>query len=65
MPAILSQEGEDLWLDQAVREPDRLLSALSPYKDEEIAYHPVSNLVNAPRNDTAECVSPLAEAVAE
>lgn len=57
MPVILPAEAEDLWLDPAAGE-DALRALLVPYAGE-MAAHPVSTLVNSPRNNLPECVLPF------
>lgn len=60
MPVILDHKEYDLWLDPRVEEPERLLPLLCPFSSEALMAYPVSPLVNTPRNDTPECVEPLA-----
>jgi putative SOS response-associated peptidase YedK len=56
MPVILASEAVDPWLDPA-SDPDDLLAYLRP-NGEGIVTHPVSLLVNSPKNDVPECVAP-------
>jgi putative SOS response-associated peptidase YedK len=58
MPVILSPADYELWLDEAVQEPERLMPLLRPYAGDLEAY-PVSSLVNNPRNNAPECLAPL------
>ena len=58
MPAILSREAEDTWLDVDVKDNATLLKILQPYADEYMDFHPVSTLVNSARIDSEECVAP-------
>jgi putative SOS response-associated peptidase YedK len=60
MPVILPQTDEHLWLDASVTDTAELLPLLSPYAEELEAY-PVSRRVNAPANDSAECIEPTGE----
>ena len=60
MPVILPQTDEHLWLDASVTDTAELLPLLSPYGEELEAY-PVSRKVNAPANDSAECIEPAGE----
>lgn len=59
MPAILSQEETDLWLDPLLQNPLDLISLLKPYPDGELHMYPVSNLVNSPQNNTPQVIAPL------
>ncbi|RCS53950.1 SOS response-associated peptidase [Bremerella cremea] len=61
MPVILSGNDIDLWLDQKVEDSKTLLPMLDPYPDEEMETYPVSTLVNSPKNESSECIEPLAE----
>lgn len=58
MPVILSPADYELWLDEAVQEPERLTPLLRPYAGDLEAY-PVSPFVNSPRNNAPECLAPL------
>ena len=59
MPVLLPPDEWELWLDPGVQDAARLAPLLRPYPDDEIAYTPVSRLVNNPRNDLPQCVEPL------
>jgi putative SOS response-associated peptidase YedK len=59
MPVILGKQDHDLWLDPAVGDKALLAPLLKPYANEEIEFHPVSRMVNNPRNDVPQCVEPL------
>ena len=61
MPVILSGEAEEVWLDRAVEDSGALTQLLAPYDAEEMEAYAVSTLVNAPGNDSPECIVPLAE----
>lgn len=58
MPAILSGNGWETWLDP---EADRRLlrAMLGPLSPEELVAYPVSRLVNNPRNDGPELIEPV------
>ena len=60
MPVVLGPRSFDRWLDPTCAPAD-LESLLVPYPAEEMAAHPVSTMVNSARNDSAECIRPLAE----
>ena len=59
MPVILSKDGERVWLDPIIQDPERLLSLLMPYPADEMEVYPVSTKVNSPANDGPECLTPL------
>lgn len=58
MPVILPPDAYAQWLDSAPRSPESLDPLIKPYPSEEMTAHPVSTLVNDPRNERAECVVP-------
>jgi len=62
MPALLVEEAEDVWLDPAVEDPDRLLPLLAPYPAERMAAYDVSPLLNSPENDGPEVIARTAPA---
>lgn len=57
MPAILTPEAEDAWLDPR-RDPASLSALLVPYPGALVAQD-VSTLVNSPRHDEPACVAPV------
>lgn len=59
MPVILDKKNYPEWLDPAPRSPDRLLHLIKPFPAEKMSAYPVSNLVNVPFNDRAECLIPI------
>ena len=56
MPVILPPTAYDLWLDPDTTEPEVLNGLLVPYPADEMMAHPVSDIVNSPRNDTPDCI---------
>ena len=58
MPVILPPSAYAQWLDSTPRTPESLQALIKPYPAEEMAAHPVSTLVNNPKNNRAECVVP-------
>ena len=56
MPVILPADAYDAWL--APEERTDLRELLVPYTAREMIAHPVSTLVNSPRNDTPDCLKP-------
>ena len=59
MPAILTNEAEDLWLDQGIDDPNLLKSLLGPYDSKLMKAYEISSLVNSPKNNVAEIIKPL------
>lgn len=57
MPAILTSEDAQLWLDPEFQGVERLTEMLRPYESDEMRMYPVSTLVNKPANDSAECIA--------
>lgn len=57
MPAILTREARDLWLDPEMKDSHGLTSLLTPYPAEQFAAREVSKLVNNPRVDSAELIA--------
>jgi len=60
MPVILPKDAEEFWLDSTVEDHARLLDLLQPYPAAEMASYTVSKLVNSVKNDTPECIEPVA-----
>lgn len=56
MPAILSPDDEDTWLDPDVSEPDLLLPLLRPYPESEMEAYPISPAINSTRNNYADLI---------
>jgi putative SOS response-associated peptidase YedK len=61
MPAILSAERARRWLTPGLLDGEELRALTEPYPAEEMEAWPVSELVNHPRNDSPECLAPVAE----
>jgi len=59
MPVIVPRSAYDLWLDLAVKDPNRLQPLLVPFPAEEMEAYPVSRLVNDPGNDVPECIQSI------
>jgi len=55
LPVILPPASIDAWLDPEYKAAARLLQ---PYPTEAMAWHPVSDAVNSPKNDGPELVRP-------
>lgn len=58
MPAILSQDTAEQWLDPEIDNPNSLLSLLKPYPGK-LYIHRVSPLVNHVDVDESSCVAPM------
>lgn len=59
MPVMLPRAAESTWLDLS-RPVEDALALLVPYDPADMAAAEASLLVNSPRNDTPECLDPLA-----
>lgn len=59
MPVIVEPEDYDLWLNPEPH-PEQGLHLLRPYPAAKMTAYPVSTVVNNPRNDTPECIQPIA-----
>lgn len=60
MPVIIEPEDYDMWLDPGGR-PEDAQHLFRPYPADKMAVHPVSTVVNNPRNDVPACIEPLDE----
>lgn len=58
MPVILPRDAEGIWLDPRTEQASVLTGLLRPYAAGEMETHPVSTLVNSPKNDIPECIVP-------
>ncbi len=59
MPVILPQDAEAIWLDPTIQDRDGLKGLLNQYDGDLLEAHPVSTLVNSPKNDDPQCILPL------
>lgn len=59
MPVILRPEHYDLWLDPATTDTEKLKPLYQPCPADLMELYPVSTLVNSPRNDSPDCISPF------
>jgi putative SOS response-associated peptidase YedK len=55
MPAILTPENYDLWLDPGITDPSRVFECLAPFDARSMKKYPVSTRVNRAENDDPEC----------
>ncbi len=58
MPAIISDDKVDIWLDPGFEDIDVLKGLLKPYPSEEMETFLVSDKVNSPQNDFASNIMP-------
>ena len=59
MPVILRPEDYDAWLDPECSDVSKLQPLLRQSPADEMVAYPVSAIVNSPRNETPQCVTPL------
>jgi putative SOS response-associated peptidase YedK len=59
MPAILSPEDYDVWLDAKVEDRNKLQGLLRPFPSSPMEAYLVSTVVNNPRNDVETCLERL------
>ena len=59
MPVVIAPADYGRWLDVATP-MEEVQALLRPYPAGEMERVPVSTVVNNPRNDTPECVAPVA-----
>jgi putative SOS response-associated peptidase YedK len=58
MPAILTKDSMNIWLDSGQIHEKRLRECLKPFNEELMEMHAVSRLVNDRRNDAPELIMP-------
>jgi len=59
MPAILRKEDEEEWLNPDNIEPEKLQKMLEPISEKDMEAYEVSSIVNSPKNNSKEIISPL------
>lgn len=59
MPVILRPEGEEVWLDKSIEEPELLHNFLEPYDADEMEAYEVSTIVNSPKHNDPQCIEPV------
>lgn len=59
MPAILSKEDQDFWLNPENVDPEQLLALLKPYPDDELEKFPVSKSASNSRNNSPEVIEKI------
>jgi putative SOS response-associated peptidase YedK len=60
MPVVLPREAWPIWLDPEIHDPEALQSLLEPSPSEWWQRTPVSPVVNSVKNDSPECIRPVA-----
>jgi len=61
MPVFLDRQAQQVWLNTNVDDPAELQSLLCPAPADWLVPRPVSTRVNSPRNDSPDCIKPIAE----
>lgn len=59
MPVILPEEYYDFWINPRNEDIEHLKSLLVPYPADEMEKYAVSPIVNSPKNEIVECLTPL------
>lgn len=59
MPVIVPSEHYDLWLDPGFHDVNALIEILKPFNPAEMEMKPVSERVNSPKNDDADCAKEI------
>lgn len=59
MPAILTAEARDIWLDKDVKDTRKLMPLLIPYDAIAMQAYEVSDLVNSVKNNSPNLIKPL------
>ncbi len=59
MPAILSPEFHEKWLNPEIQDPKALKIILREGMVHDLEYHPVSKLVNSVKNNDPSCIEPI------
>lgn len=58
MPAILTKENEEIWLDTNIKNENKLTKLLKPYSALEMEAYTVSQAINSPQNETSKLIEP-------
>ncbi len=59
MPAILTVDAREIWLDRNLSDPYKLMSLLIPFDADEMESYEVSALVNSVKNNSPNLIEPL------
>ena len=62
MPVIIPKRQHPKWLDPENHDVAKLVAMLEPFPARQLEAFEVSRLVNAPANNSPECIAPVAEA---
>lgn len=60
MPAILTHDAAEIWMDRDLADPDALSSILRPYPLSDLVVHAVSDRVNRATDDDPSMIEPAA-----
>ena len=60
MPAVLSEHACETWMDVDHSEPVKLGALLRPYSGSDLRAYRVNTAVNSTRNDSEDCIRPMA-----
>jgi len=63
MPAILTPEARETWLDNTITNPLKLISLLKPYDSQEMEAYEVSPQVNSVKNNNRDLIRPLSNKI--
>jgi putative SOS response-associated peptidase YedK len=61
MPAIITKEMWNKWLDPEITDVSQFQVMLAPYPSKQLTAYAVSRMVNTPANDSPECIEPVEE----
>ena len=59
MPALLTDDAREVWLDRELEDLDALSGVLRPYRLGDLIVHPVSPRVNRPGDDDPSLIEPV------
>jgi len=59
MPAILTTDAREIWLDRNLSDPYKLMSLLIPFDADEMESYEVSSLVNSVKNNSPNLIEPV------
>jgi putative SOS response-associated peptidase YedK len=58
MPVILSKDAYNVWLDNTLKDTNKLMDLLIPYKIDEMEVYEISSLVNSVKNNSPDLLKP-------
>ena len=59
MPVILTGDEAKRWIEPGPLAAEQFAAFAEPYSADQMEAHPVSSLVNSPKNDVPECLAPV------